>query len=105
MTDKKYKSESLLRELKTQVATLEEECQRAKAESQSCRRDLLNMETDGREHEKLMTQLKTRVAVLEQEVKDKDELLRKTSDQYTGEQSQKVCFLTPTHWIRYLIHF
>ena len=90
LTDKKYKYESQLRELKTQVTTLEEECQRSKLESQSCRRDLANLETDGREHEKLITQLKTRLAVLEQEVKDKDELLRKTSDQLNGEQTLKV---------------
>lgn len=41
----------------------------------------------------IINQLKTRVAVVEQEVKDKDELLKKTSDLLAAGQQQNVIML------------
>ena len=54
------------------------------------RKDNAGLDSNYHEQDKLITQLKTRLAVLEQEVKDKEEVKRKTNDLYSSEQEQKV---------------
>ena len=90
LTDRKYKSESTVRELKAKLSTLEEEHQRARQELQVLRRDNARLDSSHHEHEKTINQMRTRVAVLEQEVKDKEELLDKTTAMCQSEQEHKV---------------
>ena len=49
--------------------------------------------SDGEYHEqdKMINQLRMRVAVLEQEIKDKEQVLSKSSDLLGAEQDKKVC--------------
>lgn len=50
-------------------------------------------DTDYHEQEKIINQLRMRVAVLEQEIKDKEQVLTKSSDLLGAEQEKKVCHL------------
>ena len=90
MTDKKYKSESTIRELKSKLSLLEEEHHRTKAEIQALRKNNSGLDADYHEQEKLINQLKTRLAVIEQELKDKGELLEKSTDMRTTDIGQMV---------------
>ena len=90
LTDRKYKAEGTIRELKAKLSSLEEEHQRARQELQVLRRDNARLDSGHHEHEKCINQMHTRIAVLEQEVKDKEELLEKTSAMCQSEQEQKV---------------
>uniref|UniRef100_A0A671T1X2 Spindle assembly abnormal protein 6 homolog n=1 Tax=Sinocyclocheilus anshuiensis TaxID=1608454 RepID=A0A671T1X2_9TELE len=74
LIDKKYKSDSTIRDLKAKLASLEEECQRSKQQVLSLRRENSTLDTECHEKERLVNQLQTRVAVLEQEIKDKEQL-------------------------------
>lgn len=89
LTDRKYKSESTVRELKAKLSNLEEEHQRARQELQVLRRDNARLDSGHHEHEKTINQMRTRIAVMEQEVKDKEELLEKTTAMCQSEQEHK----------------
>ncbi len=79
-----------MRELKTKVATLEEELSRAKQEVQVLRKQNSTMDSEQHEQDKLMNQMQMRIAVLEQELKDKEQVLSKSSDLLDSEQDKKV---------------
>ena len=87
-----------MREQKGKLSTLDDEHQRARHELQRLRADNARLDSAHHEHEKAINQMRTRVAVLEQEVKDKDELLDKTTAMCQSEKEQKVgvvlCFVT-----------
>ncbi|XP_046374795.2 spindle assembly abnormal protein 6 homolog [Haliotis rufescens] len=89
LTDRKYKSESTVRELKSKLSTLEEEHTRAKQDVQTLRKQNSSMDSDFHEQGKLVNQLQTRIAVLEQELKDKEQVLSKSSDLLGSEQEKK----------------
>lgn len=89
LVDKKYKSDSTIRDLKAKLASLEEECQRSKQQVLSLRRENSALDTECHEKERLVNQLQTRVAVLEQENKDKDQLVLRTKEVLEATQQQK----------------
>nr|XP_055072842.1 spindle assembly abnormal protein 6 homolog isoform X1 [Misgurnus anguillicaudatus] len=89
LIDKKYKSDSTIRDLKAKLASLEEECQRSKQQVLSLRRENSALDTECHERERLVNQLQTRVAVLEQEIKDKDQLVSRTKEVLEATQQQK----------------
>lgn len=53
LTDKKYKSESLIRELKSKLAVLEEEASRTKQEVASLRKHNASLDAESHEREKV----------------------------------------------------
>uniref|UniRef100_A0A8B9HN11 Spindle assembly abnormal protein 6 homolog n=1 Tax=Astyanax mexicanus TaxID=7994 RepID=A0A8B9HN11_ASTMX len=89
LTEKKYKSDSTIRDLKAKVLGLEEESQRAKQQVISLRRENGTLDTECHDKERLINQLQTRVAVLEQEIKDKDQLVLRTKEVLEATQQQK----------------
>uniref|UniRef100_A0A6Q2YJM7 Spindle assembly abnormal protein 6 homolog n=1 Tax=Esox lucius TaxID=8010 RepID=A0A6Q2YJM7_ESOLU len=90
LTEKRYKSESIIRDLKTKLVGLEEESQRAKQQILSLRRENSTLDTECHERERQVNQLQTRLAVLEQEIKDKDQLVLRTKEVLEATQQQKV---------------
>ncbi|XP_031231128.1 spindle assembly abnormal protein 6 homolog isoform X2 [Mastomys coucha] len=90
LTERKYKGDSTVRELKAKLAGVEEELQRAKQEVVSLRRENCTLDTECHEKEKHINQLQTKVAVLEQEIKDKDQLVLRTKEAFDTIQEQKV---------------
>uniref|UniRef100_A0AAR2K6B9 Spindle assembly abnormal protein 6 homolog n=1 Tax=Pygocentrus nattereri TaxID=42514 RepID=A0AAR2K6B9_PYGNA len=89
LTEKKYKSDSTIRDLKAKVLGLEEESQRAKQQVISLRRENGTLDSECHDKERLINQLQTRVAVLEQEIKDKDQLVLRTKEVLEATQQQK----------------
>ncbi|XP_036442493.1 spindle assembly abnormal protein 6 homolog isoform X1 [Colossoma macropomum] len=89
LTEKKYKSDSTIRDLKAKVLGLEEESQRAKQQVVSLRRENSTLDSECHDKERLINQLQTRVAVLEQEIKDKDQLVLRTKEVLEATQQQK----------------
>ncbi|BFZ10484.1 hypothetical protein BsWGS_13523 [Bradybaena similaris] len=89
LTDRKYKSESSVRDYKLRLSTLEEENTRIKTELRSLRKEHTSLEQSCQEKEKSISHLQTRVAVLEQELKDKAELLSKSNDLFGLEKDKK----------------
>uniref|UniRef100_A0A6Q2XEW6 Spindle assembly abnormal protein 6 homolog n=1 Tax=Esox lucius TaxID=8010 RepID=A0A6Q2XEW6_ESOLU len=89
LTEKRYKSESIIRDLKTKLVGLEEESQRAKQQILSLRRENSTLDTECHERERQVNQLQTRLAVLEQEIKDKDQLVLRTKEVLEATQQQK----------------
>lgn len=89
LIDRKYKSESSVRDYKLRLSTLEEENTRIKAELRSLRKEHTSLEQSCQEKEKSISHLQTRVAVLEQELKDKAELLSKSNDLFGLEKDKK----------------
>ncbi|XP_053323634.1 spindle assembly abnormal protein 6 homolog isoform X1 [Spea bombifrons] len=89
LTERKYKSESCIRELKGKVAGMEEECHRTKQEVTSLRRENATLDSECHEKEKLINQLKTKTAVLEQEVKDKEQVVIRSVDACESAQEHK----------------
>ncbi|MCJ8737604.1 hypothetical protein PDJAM_G00026040 [Pangasius djambal] len=89
LTEKKYKSDSTIRDQKAKLLGLEEESQRAKQQVASLRRENSTLDTECHEKERLVNQLQTRVAVLEQEIKDKDQLVLRTKEVLEATQQQK----------------
>ncbi|KFV10767.1 Spindle assembly abnormal protein 6, partial [Tauraco erythrolophus] len=89
LTERKYKGDSTVRELKAKLSGMEDECQRAKQEVLSLRRENTTLDAECHEKEKLINQLQTRVAVLEQEIKDKDQLVIRTKEVLDATQEQK----------------
>ncbi|NWI90283.1 SAS6 protein, partial [Pitta sordida] len=90
LTERRYKGDSTVRELKAKLSGIEDECQRAKQEVLSLRRENTTLDAECHEKEKLLNQLQTRVAVLEQEIKDKDQLVTRTKEVLDATQEQKV---------------
>ncbi|NXV80953.1 SAS6 protein, partial [Atlantisia rogersi] len=90
LTERRYKGDSTVRELKAKLSGVEDECQRAKQEVLSLRRENTTLDAECHEKEKLINQLQTRVAVLEQEIKDKDQLVVRTKEVLDATQEQKV---------------
>ncbi|KAM9331449.1 spindle assembly abnormal protein 6 homolog [Gastrophryne carolinensis] len=89
LTEKKYKSESCIRELKGRLAALEEENYRTKQEAASLRRENATLDSECHEKEKLLNQYKMRAAVLEQEVKDKEQVVIRSTDACESAQEHK----------------
>ncbi|XP_052395149.1 spindle assembly abnormal protein 6 homolog [Carassius gibelio] len=89
LTDKKYKSDSTIRDLKAKLSSLEEECQRSKQQVLSLRRENSTLDTECHEKARLVHQLQTRVAVFEQEIRDKEQLVLRTKEVLEATQQQK----------------
>ncbi|XP_066480150.1 spindle assembly abnormal protein 6 homolog isoform X3 [Tiliqua scincoides] len=89
LTERRYKGESTVRELKAKLSGIEDECQRAKQEVLSLRRENATLDAECHEKEKQVNQLQTRVAVMEQEIKDKDQLVIRTKEVLDATQEQK----------------
>ncbi|XP_071897992.1 spindle assembly abnormal protein 6 homolog [Anas platyrhynchos] len=89
LTERRYKGDSTVRELKAKLSGVDDECQRAKQEVLSLRRENTTLDAECHEKEKLINQLQTRVAVLEQEIKDKDQLVVRTKEVLDATQEQK----------------
>ncbi|XP_003409570.2 spindle assembly abnormal protein 6 homolog [Loxodonta africana] len=90
LTERKYKGDSTIRELKAKLSGVEEELQRAKQEVLSLRRENSALDAECHEKEKHNNQLQTKAAVLEQEIKDKDQLVLRTKEAFDTIQEQKV---------------
>ncbi|XP_004614731.1 spindle assembly abnormal protein 6 homolog [Sorex araneus] len=90
LTERKYKGDSSIRELKAKLSSVEEELQRTKQEVLSLRRENSALDAECHEKEKHINQLQTKVAVLEQEIKDKDQLVLRTKEAFDTIQEQKV---------------
>lgn len=67
-----------------------QECQRSKQQVLSLRRENSTLDTEVHEKERSVSQLQMRVAVLEQELKDKEQLMRRTKEVLEATQQQKV---------------
>ncbi|KAG8511573.1 Spindle assembly abnormal protein 6, partial [Galemys pyrenaicus] len=89
LTERKYKGDSTIRELKAKLSGIEEELQRTKQEVLSLRRENSTLDAECHEKEKHINQLQTKVAVLEQEIKDKDQLVLRTKEAFDTIQEQK----------------
>ncbi|KAI1891933.1 hypothetical protein AGOR_G00148810 [Albula goreensis] len=89
LTEKKYKNDSTIRDLKAKLVGLEEESHRAKQQVLSLRRENSTLDSECHEKERQVNQLQTRVAVLEQEIKDKDQLVLRTKEVLEATQQQK----------------
>ncbi|XP_049911481.1 spindle assembly abnormal protein 6 homolog [Epinephelus moara] len=89
LTERKYKNESVIRDLKIKLVGAEEECQRLKQQVLSLRRENSTLDTEVHDKERLVSQLQMRVAVVEQESKDKDQLMRRTKEVLEATQQQK----------------
>ncbi|XP_052774832.1 spindle assembly abnormal protein 6 homolog [Mya arenaria] len=89
LTERRYKNEAAIRDLKSKLATFEEENGHLKQDVQSLRKQNASLDGDYHEQEKVINQLRMRVAVLEQELKDKEQVLTKSSDLLGAEQDQK----------------
>ncbi|XP_068599856.1 spindle assembly abnormal protein 6 homolog [Brachionichthys hirsutus] len=89
LTERKYKNESAVRDLKIKLVSSEEESQRLKQQVQSFRRENSTLDTEVHEAERLANQLQMRLAVLEQQVKDQDQLMRRTKEVLEATQQQK----------------
>lgn len=72
-----------------------QEGQRLKQQVLALRRENGTLDTEVHEKERLVNQLQMKVAVLEQEVKDKDQLMRRTREVLEVAQQQKA---RDTHW-------
>ncbi|KAM4050503.1 spindle assembly abnormal protein 6 homolog [Anomaloglossus baeobatrachus] len=89
LTERKYKSESCIRELKSKLTAMEEENHRAKQEVVSLRRENTTLDSECHDKDKLLNQYKMRSAVLEQEVKDKEQVVIRTTEACESAQEHK----------------
>lgn len=83
----KYKSERIVHELKSKLSICDDECVRSRQDIQNLRKENETLSATSCEQERLINQMKTRLAVLEQEIKDKEEVMRKTTDHLGTEQN------------------
>ncbi|XP_033861007.2 spindle assembly abnormal protein 6 homolog isoform X2 [Acipenser ruthenus] len=90
LTERKYKSESIIRDHAAKLVGLEDESHRAKQEVLSLRRENSTLDVECHEKEKHINQLQTRVAVLEQEIKDKDQMVIRSKEMLDATQEQKL---------------
>ncbi|KAH3730971.1 spindle assembly abnormal protein 6 homolog [Dreissena polymorpha] len=89
LTERRYKNEATIRDLKSKLTTLEEESSHMKQDIQGLRKQNSSLDADYHGQEKVINQLRMRVAVLEQEIKDKEQVLSKSSDLLGAEQEKK----------------
>uniref|UniRef100_A0A8C4QZF2 Spindle assembly abnormal protein 6 homolog n=2 Tax=Eptatretus burgeri TaxID=7764 RepID=A0A8C4QZF2_EPTBU len=89
LTERRFKSEATLREVRTRLSAVEEESTRAKQELVKLRRDSSVLEEQRHEQEKALGQVRTRFAVLEQEYKEKEALASRLADNLANVQQQK----------------
>ncbi|KAL3867901.1 hypothetical protein ACJMK2_040745 [Sinanodonta woodiana] len=89
LTDRKYKNEAAIRDLKSKLTSLEDEHVRVKQDIQTLRKQNTSLDAEYHEQEKVINQLRTRVAVFEQELKDKEQVLSKSTDLLGAEQEKK----------------
>ncbi|KAM9364245.1 spindle assembly abnormal protein 6 homolog [Pholidichthys leucotaenia] len=89
LTEKKYKNESVIRDVKIKLAGAEEENQRLKQQVLTLRRENSTLDAEIHEKERSVSQLQMRVAVLDQEIKDKEQLMRRTKEVLEATQQQK----------------
>ncbi|XP_012936555.1 spindle assembly abnormal protein 6 homolog [Aplysia californica] len=89
LTDCKYRSESTIRECRGKLGVLDEENRRLKTELQSTRQENSSLDNARLDMDKSHNALQTRAAVLEQELRDKGELLEKSSDLLSSEKEKK----------------
>ncbi|XP_076578752.1 spindle assembly abnormal protein 6 homolog [Chaetodon auriga] len=89
LMERKYKNESVIRDLKIKLVGAEEECQHLKQQVLSLRRENSTLDAEIHEKERFVSQLQMRVAVLEQEIKDKDQLMHHTKEVLEATQQQK----------------
>uniref|UniRef100_A0AAV2KWT3 Spindle assembly abnormal protein 6 homolog n=1 Tax=Knipowitschia caucasica TaxID=637954 RepID=A0AAV2KWT3_KNICA len=90
LTEKKYKNEASVRDLRLKLVAAEEESQRSSQQLQSLRRDYSSLDSQLHEKQRVLSQLQLRAAVLQQEIKDKDLLMSRTKDVLEATQQQKV---------------
>ncbi|XP_055020824.1 spindle assembly abnormal protein 6 homolog isoform X2 [Boleophthalmus pectinirostris] len=90
LTERKYKNEATIRDLRMKLVAAEEESQRSKQQVLSLRRENSLLDAQSHEKERALSQLQMRVAVLEQEIKDKELLMSRTKDVLEATQQQKV---------------
>ncbi|XP_063710617.1 spindle assembly abnormal protein 6 homolog [Symsagittifera roscoffensis] len=90
LVDKKYKSESSIRDLKSKLQVLDEELNRTRAELNSLRSENASSLTNSHEKEKLINGLKTKVAVLEQDVKSKNHIIERSQEQVEMANQQRL---------------
>ncbi|XP_011404281.1 PREDICTED: spindle assembly abnormal protein 6 homolog [Amphimedon queenslandica] len=89
LTDRKYRSEAAIRELKAKLKGTEEELSGMREELSLLRKSNSSLDTNTHELNKNINQLQTRVAVLEQELKDKEQVVHKTNDLLAVANEQK----------------
>uniref|UniRef100_A0A8C5ESQ4 Spindle assembly abnormal protein 6 N-terminal domain-containing protein n=1 Tax=Gouania willdenowi TaxID=441366 RepID=A0A8C5ESQ4_GOUWI len=89
LTERKYKNEAAVRDLKSKLIGSEEECQRLKQQVLSLRRENSTLDSEVHEKERLARQMQMKAAVLEQEIKDKDQLMLRTKEVLEVTQQQK----------------
>ncbi|XP_078417807.1 spindle assembly abnormal protein 6 homolog [Cetorhinus maximus] len=92
LTERRFKAECVIQEIKAKLSSSENECHRAKQEAQSLCRENSMLDAECHEKDKLINQLQTRVAVLQQEIKDKDQLVSRTKEVLEATQKQKLSF-------------
>jgi len=89
LTDHKYRYESLIRELKSKLSTLEQERSVITRDVQTLRRQNTNLDSDRHERDKTLNHLRTRVAVLEQELQDKEHVIQRANELIETSNDQK----------------
>ncbi|XP_018417459.1 PREDICTED: spindle assembly abnormal protein 6 homolog [Nanorana parkeri] len=90
LLERRYKSESTVRELRSKFQGLEEELQRAQQKVSSLGRENTSLDAECHDKEKEMNRLQTRLAVLEQELKDKDQIVQRSNEILSATQQQKI---------------
>lgn len=90
LTDQKYKYEALIRDLKSQVNSLDDQKQLKSKDLDKLRLQNHHLDSDRHERDKTLNHLKTRVAVLEQEIKNKDHMIKQTSQLMENANEQKI---------------
>jgi len=89
LNQKKYQADSCIRDLKSKLAALDEDCKFAKQELHKLRRENGSLDSERHEHSKTVTQLQTKVAVLEQELKDKEQVIARTNELLESSNEQR----------------
>lgn len=90
LTERRYKNESTIRDLRMKLVAADEETQRSQQQLLSLRRDYGALDSQLHEKERALSQVQTRAAVLEQELKDQELLMSRTKDVLEATQQQKV---------------
>jgi len=89
LTQKKYQADSCIRDLRSKLTALEEECKYAKQELHKLRRENGSLDSERHEHSKTLSQLHTKVAVLEQELRDKEQVIARTNELMENSNEQR----------------
>ncbi|XP_073227377.1 spindle assembly abnormal protein 6 homolog [Porites lutea] len=89
LTQKKYQADSCIRDLRSKLTALDEECKYAKQELHKLRRENGSLDSERHENSKTVSQLQTRVAVLEQELRDKELVITRTNELMENSSEQR----------------